>query len=352
MELYKIVHPPALTVDVKDADMGQILNLLNQQLGSTIVQNTPTGRGAPGGPGAAAGNDGTLFTLAAENQPFWEIVRQMNQQHPLAIAAATSIGTNGTSQALRLSMATTGPSAPPDSNLKLFDNFACRLLITGNPNTGTWSIRVTGFADPRVKIAQYSQLRITKLTDGAGESLLAQVAAQPDTMNGSSIPTCSFASPASVSQAPGLTQIGELRGSVKLMLVVSEKTMERDLTKDSIEPIEIPNGKMSATLNADTKRVQLSLLAPDGPNAIMPTSLPATPLVVQLLDDQGKVVATSMTSARPGSTVTMPLPANATVSKVRVTFTEKTREMTLPVEWKKIDVSAVLPVQTPVRGVR
>ena len=113
MELYALIHPAPLSVRFTNASLAEVAAELNRQLGDTVVQSV-----------AGAGR----FTLAADHQPFWEIINQINAQSPISITSIHMASAAGTRNILHLQQLTTATST-----YTLIDTFAVTPQISGQP---------------------------------------------------------------------------------------------------------------------------------------------------------------------------------------------------------------------------
>jgi len=306
-------------VSFKKATLETAVAELNKQLGVTSL---------------VCGGNGGEFTLEADHRPFWEIITEMNRQNPLLIANSMAISGAGTINTLRLM------AGGPPHEYKVVDTFALLSpVVTGQPGTGSWMVRLVGFADPRVRISGYSQLRIEKITDQDGNSLMPLVVSNATTMISSMRPVMSWTSYATLNAAPGLTRIKELRAGMALSLVDKEQTVTLDLTKD-VDPVDCARGHFTVDKNAAGN---MTLHVTPSANAVNPPITPvgmstvarSFPMTIRVLDKDGKQVQASYLSA---ATFTMALAAGS--SRVEVIWTEKTRDMVVPVEYKDLEVPA------------
>jgi hypothetical protein len=136
MKGYLLIHPAPLSVDFKDATLDDIVKDLSHQVGDIPISSTVGTRGA--------------FTLTANHQSFWEIIAQLNKQEPLSVTALTTSTGGKISVGMRLSLGTTVAM----QGLQTTDAFAySKPIISGQPATGNWSLRMTMFSDHTISVS-------------------------------------------------------------------------------------------------------------------------------------------------------------------------------------------------------
>lgn len=324
---WRLTHPPPLTVDFQDASLPDIVAELNRQLGGTLVI---AGRG-----GVGLGAD--TFTLAAKQQPLMAIIQELNRQSPLAITPTISLTGAGSTASLGLNRAAV------TRDYKIVDTFALSAQILGQPAAATWRIAVSGFADPRVRIVQFAQLRIDKLTDQDGKSLMPAVVPDAGNMNSSIRPVVGWTSAAQLTASPGLQRIKQLHASILLRVLEQEQTVTLDLSKD-IAPLQISRG----TLSVERQPGADPILHLDPPASnVAPAIASGSPqqfLTIRTFDSAGKPMGTSLTA---GARVTIILRGVGATGRVELSWPDKTRNVTLPVEWSDL----LPPVALPPAGV-
>ena len=337
MELYGLTHPAPLSVRWANATLAEVAADLNAQLGDALILPVA-------GPGK--------YTLAADNQSFWDIINQLNRQSPLNVASSLTVSSGMTRYVLRLQQLA---AAPPTYNL--IDTFAVTPQISGQPATGNWMMLVRGFSDPRVRVMQYSQLRLEKITDQDGNSLLPLVLTNSTAMINSIRPMIAWSSYATLNAAPTVTRIKELRASIALSLLEKETTVAIDLSKEAA-PIDGPHGKITveqipAANGTFMLRITASTAAANSPP--VSTLARSLPLTIRVLDKDGKVLQNTLAIQSTFSGVTqIGMPAQVAAgspSKVELTWPDKTRDMVLHVELQDIEIPAALPVVQPLPGV-
>ncbi len=322
MEQYNLIHPAPLTVNLQNATLATAVAEMNKQLGGATL-NSLVGGGA----------GGNTYTLKADNRPFWDIISELHRQNPISITStATSIG-GSISYSLRLT---------PGGNVreyKIVETFAFMPpMFSGQPGAGSWSLRLTGYSDPRVRIMQYSPLRIEKITDQDGRSLLPLVLTSATGMSSMARPMMAWTSAATFDVAPGVTRIKEMRASIALSILEKEQTLTIDLTKET-GPIDTARGQINIIKNAaGDMTLRLSPAANAANPPVEAASIVRTkPINIRVLDQDGKVV----TSGSYYGTVTMTLRTpNGAPSKVELSWPDKTREIVLPVEYTDLEVPA------------
>ena len=214
MQEYLLLHPAPISVDFKHAPIDEVARVLSQQLGGIPITTL-------------SGESGD-FTLKADHQSFWDIMTALNRQEPFNMSGmSTTVGGKAT-PTLRLMLG--GGAATQAWHLEGAVAMATP-QISGQPANVNWALRVTMIADPRVKIAQYSQIRVDKITDQDGRSLLHLVMPSSAAMSALARPSFSWTGIVTMASAPGLTRVKELRGPVVVSLVEHEQVTTLDLTK-------------------------------------------------------------------------------------------------------------------------
>jgi len=173
MELYNLLHPPGISLNLKDATLSDVAAAINRQMnGAVAVQGSMTG---------------PVFTLQTDNVPFWQVVDQIHRQNPVSVSSGSA--SSGNTPSVRLTPLPNGATA---ASYKFVDTFAHTVQVSGSPATGNWSLRLVFYADPRVKVSQYSaRLVVDKITDQDGRSLLPFLSSNVPTMSNSSRYVCS-----------------------------------------------------------------------------------------------------------------------------------------------------------------
>jgi hypothetical protein len=194
-------------------------------------------------------------------------------------------------------------------------------------------------------------LRVEKITDQDGNSLLPLAVTSSTAMVNSVRPMIAWSSSATFSPAPGVTRIKELRAGIALALVEKEKTVSIDLTKDPV-PIDGPRGKITvepiAAANGNMMlRISPATAADNAPAASAVTR--SVYVTIRVFDKDDKVVQTILTTLGGVTQIGMAVQAAAgQPTKVEISWPEKTRDMVLPVELRDIDVPAPVPVLQPI----
>ncbi len=228
IEVDAVLHPPKLSVDLKDATVAEVVAALNKQLGAPYVYIAPDSV-AP------------RVTLQAREEPLWDILRQLNEQLQMSFDHTTKGGAEViTLEAplpwtLRQKIQTTdGVGIVP-------------LQVSGNPATGNWTLFCWLFADPRVQLTGYEwALRVEKAVDQDERAL--EVIAVPTATTSWGGPGTTWLMNCTVTFAPraGVKAIKELRGSVMVEVKVSGESRKVALPV-VLKDVEVP---------ADTERVR------------------------------------------------------------------------------------------------
>jgi len=339
MELYTWLHPPLLSIDVKDGTPADVATALSRQMGAELV---------------SAGNSpipGNRYTLQAANQPLWEILRQLNEQSPLNF---DQIGSNPNNPPLKLEYQ--DKSQP--SNLKIMGAFALRIVFMGTPGSSAWRMRITGYADPRLNVLDVSAFQVDSMKDQGGSSLLPLlVAVDPGAHPTLSSPHVPWSDQLRLNPAPGLKSLGTFKVTYAVTLFTGISSKKVDLQKSMTKSVDTPHGRVVLEEAADGK-ITLKLPLSDGKSTPVPDLRPipyfntfAGPAVSgvmvrlpSMLNSNGAVVHPPMSfGLTPGDERT--LDRGPEVQNAEVYWVERTRPMNLQFEYKNLDVPAIgLPI--------
>jgi len=344
MELYTWLHPPLLSLDVKDATPADIAAALSRQMGGEYVFS---------GNGTFPGN---RFTLRAANQPLWEILRQLNEQSPLNFDPS---GPNH----YPLQLDYLNKSQP--SNLKIVDAFALRIAFMGTPGSSTWRMRITGYADPRLNLVDVSGFHIDTMKDQDGRDILPLlIAVDPGIRPSLSGPHVPWSDQLRFNAVPGLKRLDTFKVSYAVSLFSGEAGKKVELQKGMTKSVDTPRGRVVLEEAADGK-ITLKLPAGDGKSVPNPGAGHPVPyqntlagpavsgVIVRLppmLNANGAVSHPQMNvGLMRGEERT--LDRGPEVKEAEVTWMEKTRQLTLPIEYKNLEVPAIgLPIPRPAAG--
>jgi hypothetical protein len=331
-----VLHPPKLSLELKDATLGEVAAALNKQLGGEYV------RADGGARGAAA----PRVTLKAQAQPLWEILRQVHGQVPLAFSAPGDEGVETRTGMIGL--------RPPSGRTRpqpvyVTDGVCTVPLPAGDPATGNWELRCWVYTDPRVRLTYHmSALRVDKAIDQDGRALAGLPTLSARTLAGMSPRPMAYAT-AAFAAAPGLKAIKELRGSLAVEVLESTDTVKIDLTKPQNEPIATEVGKFTVEKGAGGEfTVKLEPAAGTGAGrADRPVDRsPGSVLEMRMIDNTGAVQSVPTGSGRQSWTVRVSNRARSAAS-LEIVLCLKTREGELPVVFKDLEVPAntVAPLQ-------
>ncbi len=343
MELYTWLHPPLLSLDVKDATPSDIAAALSRQMGGEYVFS---------GNGPFPGN---RFTLRAVDQPLWEILRQLNEQSPLNFEPSGP-------KHYPLQLDYLNNSQP--SNLKIVDAFALRIAFMGTPGSSAWRMRITGYADPRLNILDVGALQIDTMKDQDGRNLLPLlIAVDPGGRPSRANQYAPWSDQLRFNSAPGLKSLGTLNVSYAVTLFSGVDSKKVELQKGVTKFVDTPHGSVMLEEAADGK-ITLRLPGGDGNSTPVPDAPPIPrhnayvgPAVSgvmvglpSMLNANDAVVHPSMSvGLMPGEERT--LDRGPEVKEAEVSWMKKTRQMTLPVVFKNLDVPAIgLPIPRPAAG--
>jgi hypothetical protein len=83
------MHPPGVSLDLKEATPSEVIAALNQALGTTVVagqgRGIAPGRGTVRGSGGGVTDAGVRFTLKCDNKPLWEVLKQLDKQCAIGV---------------------------------------------------------------------------------------------------------------------------------------------------------------------------------------------------------------------------------------------------------------------------
>lgn len=252
--------PPPLSLDLTNATY--------EQVNAALAKITTINIGPPPGPA-----DDDRFNLKAANQPLWQLIRQLADQHPVSV--------NGDPLVI---------SPRPASNQQIIRGV---LVFTDDaklgPN-GKITLSITYALDPRINVVDLRPLSLNDARDDQGHLLHFDPAAETARLGRGAvrvkpvglssrlftITSCTFTSDA----PPG--QTATFTGNVNFLVTVSQKTTEiANAAKHLNEPISLGDSKVtlremltSAPDAAGNKRHALSLaIVPDDAN-VEPTPPP------------------------------------------------------------------------------
>ncbi len=341
IELDALLHPPKVSVDVKDAPLAELAAALNRQMGAEHVQVDTSVRGVP-----------PRVTLKAEDQPFWEILRQLMEGAPISFTTSATRTPLGTINTVKLVPAT------GKSQYHVVDGVLIAPGIPEDPATGEWLIGFTICTDPRVRLTSCpSMLQVEKAIIQDGSEILAILPreALPNAARGvrttgrmvaTGMPDLVVHCSATFAQAASVKAVKELRGSVTVTVAESEHFVNIDLTKE-LKPVVTPWGKFTVekAFNGD---LTVSMASAGGADAAGGTATePGYParLVLRVLDDQGNTIVPAWSTITATTRVPVDTPIAARgrpAAALEIAVPGKTREVRLPVVVKDLEV--------PVRG--
>jgi hypothetical protein len=327
MELYVLLNPPPLTLKLTNATLADVADELNKALGTAYIQ-------APSRAGS--------ITLDLHDAPFGEVMAQIHRQQPVTISQLQTITAAGITTAIRL---TPAPAVQP-SAVSGAGSFAFIVQTSGQPATGTWVMRTMVVCDPRIRITQYSSVpAIEKLTDQNGANIAAGILSTAS-IGTLARPVSVFSTMMSLSPIPGVTSISQMRGTISVAVLQSERKIAIDLNHLPEKPIETARGPL--TFESVNGSVVLTL--GDQSAAPIPAAVgaPRPMLTITARNADGTASASSTTSATSINLSTMirALGANPTVE---ISFVESAREYTLPIDIKDIPLPAPAAI-APARG--
>lgn len=154
LEEQTMLHPPGITIAVKDARLAEVSLALSSAAGVDL---------AP----AQGEMAGERFSVEMTDRPFWEVFSALSGQHPLGASG------NGEQLALRR-------SAPTMVGAQVVGSFLVYADYGPPAPKGRLALRLLAAADPRMKVKQY-QLTELSVVDDAGNELAADAPHQQPT---------------------------------------------------------------------------------------------------------------------------------------------------------------------------
>ena len=328
IEVYTALHPKPLTVDLTNRTLGDLVNALNEQLGIEERWGVRAVKVSSG--------SGLAVAITAQDQPLWEILRQVQEKTPLYITSAMQ--TNGPRQVINLATGLT--EVVQMQRLYVTDGIGI-VAHAGNNISGECVLTCEVFTDPRVRLASAKAINLELALDQDGKSLKQVVpAAETRALTSAARPSVppsagrtnvltAFTCRATFANGPGVNVIKEVRGTVDVEVVVRERTVVVDLTKETNKPFPVGDG----TLSVDA--------FPDG--TIVFESKFRGGLNVELFgENHVKVRAVSIPGAFPGGSTGMS--AKAPLAKtMEYAVTDQTRPAKLPIVIRDLPVKPASP---------
>ena len=225
----RFTHPAPVSIDFDQASLQRVVNQLNAALGEQRI--------------APSWESRDKYTLHLKDAPFWEVIAQLNRQHPLVVTGSSGWGLTPTYSGMQ-GFTYTGVMAA----------WATINRTPGAPLPGippTWNMAVTLAADPRVTVARCMGVRWIEIQDdapvngGRGNDLLMGVEQQGATPLGSSTYRTNLL--LKVPAAAG-KKIRIMRGEASVSLVTrEEEVVLADAKKQANQVLRLPQGTMQVT---------------------------------------------------------------------------------------------------------
>jgi len=127
IELQLATDPPPVSLHVKDASLYDVVEALNEEMGTAMV----------------ASNPGGLYTLDATDMPFWEVMGALNDQAPFWIIGAH-----------KNTFTLTGNRMPGIRYRSIQGPFMLAAYVSVNTTQGTRALQYCLAADPRMRALQ------------------------------------------------------------------------------------------------------------------------------------------------------------------------------------------------------
>jgi hypothetical protein len=342
MEVWTLLHPPGISLNVTHATLEEVAAALGSQLGPTVqVETSETPRkptnlrqvgaaAAPAASQAAPAQAKPRYTLRTDKAPFWKVMDALNRQSPLDIESDMGMVKDGCLTGIRLR------PLHPDARPVVYtvaDTIAYSSEIFGTRNSRL-QVRVHMCTDPRVTFARITNINVLKkFTSEKGVDIGFQPLAKDHTYE-SWRPMYSWNSAVNFDDVPGLQRIGELRGTATVSLVGHRQTRVLDITKpEQLAPLQTPRGLL--TLGKHERGFMQVTITP--PN-LQFNELRVPPIItVQAYDAQGASRGTYATDNRR-IPERMALSGPVPPVKLVVSWVDKVYDYALPIEIHDLEI--------------
>jgi hypothetical protein len=320
-----LLHPPKLSVDVKDTPLAEFAAILNKQMGAQYVE---VDKSVPGVP--------PRVTLKAQDQPFWEILQQVMEQAPASLKLASTRTQSETINTIQLVPVT---PARQKSHVPVVDGMMMTLGILGNPASGQWQVVCGVTADPRVRLTGYLEmLQVDKAIVQDGREIKPIPATGRKVATGIPFSSASGgAAAAAFASIPGVTAIKELRGSVVVEVAENMHFVSIDLTKE-LKPVATPWATFTVE-QAGNGDLTVTMEPPRGAHGAGNTTTGsgfASRFTARVLDKEGNAIIRAWSST---TTTTLPTSTKGpTLLEIAIPW--KTWEVRLPVIGRDLEVPA------------
>jgi hypothetical protein len=201
------VNPPPLNITLKNANLAEVAAALSNALGMQL-DYVPT-------------KAETLFTLRAENQPFWEIFTELSRQHGLVLHAGSRVRIECSDDEAWRKGVILGPVA-------VFPQPIGRRRASPPLRDSGQELLYLDYAlaiDPRVHVVRSAGVQLTEITDDAG-NLLAQQPIMRGVVDRSPMNTVqNVTTPLAIPAKLG-SRIASAKGRISFSAQISEDRLE------------------------------------------------------------------------------------------------------------------------------
>ena len=230
LEVYAVLHPKPLSVDLKNADYSELEEVINKQLGGPMLDIQEVR--ARGGP---------RITLKAENLPLWEILEKVQETASVRALSPLPVHTEQVIQ-LQEKLAALDPF-----RLQVFDGIALRPAI--GLEGADWKLGCAVSMDPRVRLTSFNRtLRVDRLVDNMGRVFDPLPPTKPPTVQvqaGNQI--SHFSVSASFGATGALSNLREIHGTILAEVVMDREVITVDLLNEGDRLIDTVAGRMTLT---------------------------------------------------------------------------------------------------------
>jgi hypothetical protein len=225
IDVHLALHPPPISLDVKNATLGDVVAALNAALGGPFLEAPPQ-------------DPGLAFTLKADRQSFWEVMQKLSAQHRLDWKQAGPPG--GATYWLFAAREGLANFTPGES-------LGVTVGMGDAAPGGARSMRVTFHADPRLKVVGVAPwFTVESAVDDTGRPVAVE--SQPalrleySTRSLLSTWTGGIMLPA----PPAGRKLALVRGSARIAVITREARRVVTLSAEGAErPIDLPAGTVS-----------------------------------------------------------------------------------------------------------
>jgi len=332
--------PPPISLDLKDAPLADVVAALEKATGEKFNDTLAVALNRAG----RAGNirpGGPTFTLSAKEQPFWEIFRDLSDQHGLVLQPSGPTSRPG------FRLAQQEPGLHPTQivgGVAIFANSITRTASINLQNrpgqqvqTPTLTFAFSAMVDPRIKLVTAQPPRFFNVVDDAGNTLLdLPVTSELDRRAALSASLLTRFMNNSVSLPvleKGGKKIASAKGAIALTLqLASDSIAIADADIKLNEPLTV-GGQTILITEFTLVGTQLRYRISVKPNQV-PSASPPPPVSMAILDATGQEVHTvTFTGSGGGSFSSSALKPPL---KLQFTAATKTKDIVIPFELKDL----------------